>query len=237
MLKKFLISPPFGSYIERDWATSVVGSFTLEKRPGLIKQTIKTLRPIKGGWVNSIGFRNKGIKNVDFNILDDKDSRLISIAGIGGDSDWRQMANQIPNECMVEINVGCPNVGSYSIARSIILEYVDKFNLVTLKIPPTQEAMTMAINSYKHCGIKYVHISNTIPTERGGESGKRLKDLNIPFIKHMKLMLPDINIIGGGGIYSPQDLIDYKNAGADYYSLATVWFTPWKIKKIVDIAE
>ena len=166
--------------------------------------------------------------------MGDDPSQLISVAGIGGDSDWRKMADQIPNECMVEINVGCPNVGSYNIADFIICEYVDKFRLVSLKIPPTQEAVDMAINAYYNSRIRYIHISNTIPTKRGGESGKRLKEINIPLIKQLKLTLPDINIIGGGGIYSPQDLIDYKDAGADYYSLATVWFTPWKVKKIVD---
>lgn len=237
MLKKFLISPPFGSYIQRDWATSVVGSFTLEKRPGLIKQTIKTLRPIKGGWVNNIGFRNKGIKNVKFDNMGNESGRLISVAGIGGDNDWREMADQIPNEYMVEVNVGCPNIGSYSITRPILLEFVNKFPLVSLKVPPTQEAMTMVLGFYWHSGLRYVHISNTIPTERGGESGKRLKELNIPFVKHMKLILPNINVIGGGGIYSPQDVIDYKNAGADYFSLATVWFTPWRMKKIVAAAK
>ncbi len=230
-LKRIIISPPFGNYFNFDWATSVTGSFTLEKRTGLIKQTIKTLRPIKGGWVNCIVFRNKGIKNVTFN-MDDVSSQLVSVAGIDVGNDWRQMADQIPNECMVEINVGCPNIGYYGITGTIIREFMDKFRLVALKIPPTQKGIDTAVRFYLISGITYIHVANTIPTERGGESGKRLKDINIPLIRQLRQRIPNINIIGGGGIYKPQDVIDYHNAGADYFSLSTIFFTPWKVKKV-----
>ncbi len=233
MLKPFLISPPFGSYINRSWATSVLGTYTLRERPGLLKQTLKTLRPIKGGWINQIGFRNKGIKNVDFSMVI-ANSGLISVAGLCGDGDWLQILEEIPAECMVEINVGCPNVGDYSIPNHILWAYVDKFALVSLKIPPTNPALFRALDAYHNAGIQYVHMSNTKTTKRGGESGRRLKNINLPLIKRMKSIAPNINIIGGGGIYSVQDLNSYKNAGADHFSLSTIWFKPWKIKKLID---
>ncbi len=231
MLKPFLISPPFGSYINRSWATSVLGTYTLQERPGLLKQTLKTLRPIKGGWVNRIGFRNKGIRNVDFSMAIEN-SRLISVAGLCGDGDWLQILEEIPAECMVEINVGCPNVGDYSIPNHILWAYVDKFALVSLKIPPTEAALFRALDAHHSAGIQYVHMSNTKATERGGESGRRLKNINLPLIKRMRSMAPEISIIGGGGIYSAQDLKSYISAGANHFSLSTVWFRPWKIKQI-----
>ena len=236
MLKTFIISPPFGNYISRSWATSVHGTFTLAPRPGLLKQTVKTFRPIKGGWINQIGFRNKGIKNVDFS-MDIARSRLISVAGLSGNDDWLQILEEIPAECMVEINVGCPNVSNYSIPNHILLAYLSKFAFVSLKIPPTEAALYRAIDAHHHVGIQYVHMSNTLPTKRGGESGRRLRSVNLPLIKRMRTMAPEINIIGGGGIYSAWDLKSYKNAGANHFSLSTVWFTPWKIRQIKKIID
>ena len=75
--KQLFISPPFGNYFPsviinelitkvqktNVQTTSIVGSFTLEPRPGLLSQIIKTLRysTEHQGWINKIGFRNKGI--------------------------------------------------------------------------------------------------------------------------------------------------------------------------------
>ena len=58
------ISPPFGNYIFLKGCTSILGTYTYFRRKGLIKQIIKTLRPVGGGWRNSIGLRNKGIINI-----------------------------------------------------------------------------------------------------------------------------------------------------------------------------
>ena len=51
------ISPPFGNYISLKDCYSVAGTYTYFRRKGLIKQVLKTLRPVKGGWRNSIGLR------------------------------------------------------------------------------------------------------------------------------------------------------------------------------------
>lgn len=225
--KRIIISPPFGNHLNFDWATSVSGTFTLEKRSGLIKQTIKTIRPIKNGWVNRIGFRNKGLRNVR---TFDND-RIYSCSDISHHSDWEEMLDILPDSAMVEINLGCPNVRRPHITNNILLECVNKFSFVSVKIPPTKEALRY-IGFARSNGVRTVHLCNTIPTERGGESGKRLKELTLPLIEETKKQFPDLTIIGGGGIYGPQDVIDYHNAGADYFSLATIFFTPWKVKKV-----
>ena len=62
-LMNLFISPPFGNYINLPYTRSIKGSFTLEPRPGLFSQIIKTLRYSfeHKGWINKIGLRNKGI--------------------------------------------------------------------------------------------------------------------------------------------------------------------------------
>ena len=60
---KLFISPPFGNWLEFPNTVSVIGSYTTDKRPGLIIQIFKTLRYSYSysGWINKIGLRNKGI--------------------------------------------------------------------------------------------------------------------------------------------------------------------------------
>ena len=233
MIKKFLISPPFGNYLQTNWATSVQGTFTLEERPGLAKQVLKTVRPVKGGWRNQIGFRNKGIKNATF-----KPNTLISVAGLTGEDDWLEILDTIPEHCMVELNDGCPNVDDYRITFDVIRAYVDKFPLVVLKMKPDEFSPLRGTNIHNGTGINHIHLSNTLPTEKGGISGRQLKEVNLPLVRELRDRADDkLKIIAGGGIYSAKDLIDYKEAGADYFSLSTVWLTPWKILKIVSASK
>ena len=57
------ISPPFGNYLDFPYTKSIIGSYTLNERPGLFTQIYHTLYYSYGekGWVNKIGLRNKGI--------------------------------------------------------------------------------------------------------------------------------------------------------------------------------
>ena len=57
------IAAPFGNYIHRSGISSVMGTFTLKERTGLILQLIRTLRySFKDqAWYNSLGLRNPGI--------------------------------------------------------------------------------------------------------------------------------------------------------------------------------
>lgn len=225
-MKNFIISPPFGNFINHSKCTSIVGTYTLHKRGGWIKKlyrTILTVRPIRNGWVNNIGLQNPGIKSVkEFD-----PEKIYSIAVIESE-EWDELINYIPPEITVELNLSCPNIDRESdIQDDQVVAYIKKFSLVIFKLSPTNEIYNQA-DRLVSLGAKYLHIANTIPTSRGGESGKRLKDFSIQTIKVVKNKYPDIKIIGGGGIYSNKDVELYKNARADYFSLASIWFKPWK---------
>ena len=64
-------------------------------------------------------------------------------------------------------------------------------------------------------------------------SGESLKYKNLKNISYIKRKYSNTKIIGGGGIYSLSDLINYKNAGADHYSLSTALINPYKSYKII----
>src|SRR5665213_3372768 len=158
-LKRFFISPPFGNYaiLGDSRCTRIMGSFTLLHRPGLVKNTIKTVRPIKGGYVNKVGLRNCGLINVKFN----QDS-MYSLIGME-DGDWDKMYPHVPSNSFIEINLGCPNVHGYTISEREFALYTST-NKVSAKLPPEPEktVMRLAEMCVKNKAT-FLHLSNTIP--------------------------------------------------------------------------
>jgi dihydroorotate dehydrogenase len=222
---KIYVSPPFGNYLDLPRCYRIRGSFTLDKRPGLLSQVLKTFRKIEGGWVNNIGLRNKGIYNVDFNKQD-----WFSIAGIK--NDWDILAEYIPAWVKLELNLSCPNVSSYSITDRQLKKFTEKYPDLIVKYPPS--IIPNLVFDHYEIGVRHIHIANTLPSERGGISGRPLKPYNLSAVKSIaKIGLPELRIIGGGGIYTVQDAVDYVNAGASSISLSTGLFNPYQAYKII----
>ena len=224
-MKDFIISPPFGRYFSHENATSVKGSYTWERRRGLIIQTLKTFRPTKKGWVNKIGLRNPGLQNIKFNR-----NNIYSIAGIN-DNDWTKMLSIIPVRCMIELNLSCPNVDDCGIDIGAIQWACNYFTII-VKIGPVIGAEKI-IEQCIDAGVHHIHLTNTLPVENGGESGRRLKPISLGLVKETRQQYPNVSIIGGGGIYDIQDVYDYREAGANKFSLATAFMVPWRGFKIL----
>ena len=225
MLKAFLTSPPFGNWITTRRCTRVLGSFTWERRPGLIYHSIRSLRPTSGGWVNQIGLRNRGIRACSFYY----DDVIYSLVGLE-DGDWERMLEHCPAGLNVEVNLGCPNVHEYGIPFSVLKDYCARFSVIA-KLPPTGIVDDMAAMCIE-AGVRYLHCCNTIPTARGGVSGRRLFQDNLPIVGRMAARYPG-RIIAGGGIYDAGAVKAYRSYGATGVSLATVWLTPWRVPGIL----
>lgn len=223
--KRFLISPPFGNWITHQNCTRVMGSYTLQRRGGLLLRVLKTLRPLRDGWVNDIGLRNPGIRSV----TRFRHDRIYSLVGLS-DAEWDGMLGLFPAFQRIELNLGCPNVHKYGILPATLRAYT-RFNPVIAKLPPTLHCVEMA-DMAVDCGVKALHLSNTLPSERGGISGYPLKRINLTLVSAVRARHPTVPIIAGGGIYNPWDVTDYWYAGADAFSLSTVWFDPWAADSI-----
>ena len=162
------ISPPFGNYIKYNDCIRIRGTYTWRRRPGLIKQCIKTIRPIKGGWINAIGFRNSGLCEIQ-NIYDND---IYSIAAL--DNNWLIFIDYIRNRPntpkSIEINIGCPNVTEIADISDYQLErYVEKFPNLTIKLPPT---ITLDyVRSIYQLGVRKFHFSNTLPVHIYTDNG------------------------------------------------------------------
>ena len=232
---KFFISAPFGNYLKFQNAISVTGSWTVEPRPGLAWQILKTLRYVRSeagwSWRNKIGLRNAGIhegikRRGSFDVL--------SIAPIHK-WDWVNFESIIHENQSIEVNISCPNLDSKDDATSF--PYFDAFPKTQrywciCKIPPT--ASNDLVDKIVDSGYNQIHASNTLPSEKGGLSGKILLPHTIRLISYIKEKYPHVTVIAGGGVTERWHAEYYRDRGADHVSLGTVCFTPWRVKKIID---
>ena len=223
------ISPPFGNYFSYKDAIRVKGTFTMWPRDGLIYHTLRSLRPIRGGWRNQIGFRNRGVVNVTF-----ESDYIYSICGLNY-AEWESLLYAIPQGTKIELNLSCPNVSDISIDNDLLKQFLNKFPNLSVKV--RYDISDFAANFLSDIGVQTLHTSNTIPTERGGLSGRPLREVNLPCVESLS-KLSFKSLIAGGGIYSKKDVIDYRNAGATDFSISSVYIScPWNIPFIYRVAE
>ena len=216
------ISPPFGNYIYLPKTTPIRGSFTLKERSGKWSQIFKTLRyiPNLNGWVNKIGLRNPGI---DYAIRTYKKGEIISIA-IMEEKEIKPIVDKIPEDMDIELNVSCPNTDKHMINNGLKVFLNKKRNWCIVKLPPIDYREDF--DRYYNEGFRQFHLSNTLPTKYGGLSGPSLKPYTKKNIQYIRKFYPKCIIIAGGGIHSIKDIDEYKNYGADHFSVSSLCFNP-----------
>lgn len=216
------ISPPFGNYINLPNITQIKGSFTLDHRDGLLKQIIKTLRYSSeyGGWINKIGLRNKGL---DYAIKNYNTRDVYSIAILNKD-EIKTIQKKIPHDMNIELNISCPNAEKKMISNGLQDFLSKERKWCIIKVSPTSDLKL--IDEYYNQGFRQFHCSNTLPVKEGGLSGKSLIPYNNSLIKSIKSKYKDVEVIAGGGITEWNDIINYKNIGANHFSVSTVCFNP-----------
>ena len=228
----FFIAAPFGNHLRFRSAISVTGSWTREPRPGVIKQIIKTLRPIQNGWVNKIGLRNPGI---ECGLKKHKLNDVLSLALVES-NDWEKLYEIVPKTYNVEINISCPNLldwqEHFPLYNEISLFPKDNRKWCICKIPPTYSPEE--IDNVIDLGYRQIHTSNTLRCANGGISGKELIPYTLKNIDHIKKEYPDVEVIAGGGVYNKEVINMYNDHGADHISLGTICFKPWKIKGLIE---
>ena len=235
------ISPPFGNYFKyfkinagEDIGTvefvPIKGSFTLQKRDGLISQIFKTLRYSTEyqGWINKIGLRNKGI---DYAIEKYKNDNSIVSVAVLNQLEVPILLNKIPNDMDIELNVSCPNVGN-QICDIGIDRFINRYrNRCIIKLSPMTD--TKVIDSYYKMGFREFHCSNTFPTKDGGVSGEILRPYTEDLTRYIKDNYTDTKVICGGGIKTKKDIENYKAVGGDYFSISTLCFSPIRFIKLL----
>jgi dihydroorotate dehydrogenase len=217
------ISPPFGNYIHLPNTIPIRGSFTLNERPGKWGQILKTLRYIPGmGWVNRIGLRNPGI---DYAIQTYKKGQIISIA-IMEENEIKPIVDKIPEDMDIELNVSCPNTDKHMVNNGLKLFLNPQREWCIIKLSPQPDPEL--IDTLYQEGFRQFHASNTLPTRYGGLSGRQLIPYTSSTINYIKKFYKDTTVIAGGGIYDIKTLNDYKNNGANHFSVSSIFFHPFR---------
>ncbi len=224
---KFYIAPPFGNYLHRPDMYSVMGTYTLLPRPGLLKALLKTLRYSihHKGWVNQLGMRNPGIEKGINKYYIQPHRRIVSICGFNY-GEWKTLA-EYTRGIRLELNLSCPNVGIKGNIGCPV-ELFDTSHVIVKMSPLTTEN---EIVSYMERGVKKWHFSNTLPISQGGLSGKTLMTYNAKLIKFTLGEDKGARIIGGGGVSDMGDVRFYRDLGCAGVSLGTVCFKPFALRK------
>ena len=224
---KYYIAPPFGNYLHRPDMYSVMGTYTLLPRPGLLKELLKTLRysHFHKGWTNRLGLRNPGIERGINKYYVQPHRRIISIYGFNY-GEWKTLA-EYTRGIRVELNLSCPNVGMKG-NTGCPVELFDTSHVIVKVSPHTTEN---EIVSYMERGVRKWHFSNTLPISQGGLSGKTLMTYNAKLIKFTLGEDKCARIIGGGGVTNMSDVRFYKDLGCIGVSLGTVCFIPFALRR------
>ena len=223
------IAAPFGNYIRTKNTRSVIGTFTLERRPGLIKQLIKTLRYRNGVWYNALGLRNPGIIN-GFKYYRPSRNEVISLAAIEP-GDWEKLAEIVPEHIDVELNLSCPNIEHFQDYSKGAEVFLNNNRKVIAKLSPLVKYTD--IEDLYSRGFRVFHACNTLPTENGGMSGKGLRIYVEQTLDFITRIGADCEIIAGGGIETLEDMDNYYANGATSVSLGTICFNPLKLYKLL----
>ena len=224
----FFISPPFGNYLLLPNTINIKGSYTLEPRPGKWGQILKTLRYsyVYNGWINKIGLRNEGLVSALKKF--DNSKSIMSIA-ILKHEEVKKIEKIIPKDLNIELNVSCPNLNKSLIKNDLHIFLNDQRKWCIVKLSPLESKES--IDNYYNQGFRQFHVSNTLPTRRGGVSGKELQPFTNKHIDYIKSKYDDVIVIGGGGVRTKNDAINYINRGANYVSVSTLCFSPFSFMK------
>lgn len=218
------------------------------------------------GMINRIGLENIGIHaflkeklpvlkecNIDFilNVAGNTVEDYIELAKIAQENDIKA----------IELNVSCPNVKcgciEFGVNKQALYELVSIVrknyeNCLIVKLSPNVTSAEEIAEAAQSAGADAVSAINTVrgmgvklelangkfrkSTVTGGLSGKAVKPVALSFIDRISKVI-DIPIIGMGGIYSLEDVLEFFSVGAKAVQIGTANFTHPDIaeKLVIDL--
>lgn len=237
-LRPLIVSAPFGNYIQPAGCTATLGTFTALRRGGVINRIWRILLTVRyyprmKAWVNRIGLRNPGIdwlvdkcKQGKVDVSD----KLVSIHGFCAE-DWYTLLDKTAalRPLGIELNMSCPNVGHISWPEDLFERAAALSGggvPIVVKIPPVN--YDTMVEQAVAAGLRCLHCCNTLPNPGGGMSGTPLKHVALQCIQDLrrKPYWDQLTIIGGGGIYQPEDVDAYADLGVKHAAIGTKLMNP-----------
>lgn len=241
----------FGQEYNKFYDVSVLGGIctkglTLKPRQG---NPVLRIAETNMGMLNSVGLQNPGL---DAFIKEEmpflENLNTVIIANIAGNSedDYCLMAEKISdiNIDMIELNISCPNVKEGGIAFGVIPNSVEKITVAVkkyckkpliVKLSPNVANIADNAKAAELGGADCISLINTVGgmaidyrTRKpilaniyGGLSGPCVKPIALKMV-HEAYKAVKIPIIGLGGIYSAEDILEFMIAGARAVQIGTV---------------
>ena len=205
-----------------------------------------------GGMLNSIGLQNIGIEAILKDVAPVWATwRVPVIANIAGESiaDYAELARKLDGVAGVsgiEMNISCPNVESgldfavdpraaaevtYAVRRETQLPLL-------VKLSPNVTDLVSIASAVVDAGADALTLINTFPAMRidiearrpalgwgsGGLSGPALRPIALRLVYQVASALPNIPIVGCGGVMSGDDAVEFLMAGASAVQVGTATF-------------
>lgn len=239
----------------------VVKSMTLEPREGLpTPRMVET----PAGMLNAIGLQNPGVDawlRDDLPWLRQRGARVIaSIAGSSTD-EFREVARRLqghPGIDAIEVNLSCPNVEHRglvfacsvdesagvvaAVRRETPLPVLAKLTSDVTDIVAVARAVVDAgatgltlINTLLGMAIDPVSGRPELFNTYGGLSGPAIRPVAIRNVHQVHHALPEVPILGCGGVATVGDVVQFLRAGASAVSVGTSTFAdPFIGQRLVD---
>jgi dihydroorotate dehydrogenase (NAD+) catalytic subunit len=260
----FGYGPEYADYVDLDrlGAVTVKG---ISVEPHIGNQTPRTFETASG-MLNAIGLPGPGAQGfIDKTIPFFEDYSVPLIVNIWGKTveDYGRAAEILGAQERVnalEVNVSCPNVKeggalygtSVDLFRTVVDEVRSKTDTpIIIKLAPNVSDIKAFAKAAEECGADGLAVMNSYPAmaidietrkpqlanRTGGLSGPAVKPIAIKLVWEAAQAVK-IPIIGMGGIYTPEDALEFIIAGATGVAVGTANFTdPSTAVRVIDGIE
>ncbi len=234
--------------------TNAIGAFSTKGLSINPKEGNVTPRIVEttAGIINSVGLQNIGIKKfIDEKMPDIKKLDMKIIANFFGNSDEEyieavKMLNNIKEIFALEMNISCPNVKKGGLSCGQDASHVHKLTSevrvktkkpLIVKLTPNVTRITDIAKAAEDAGADAVSLINTVKAMKidiktgrpilgnnmGGLSGRAIKPIAVNAVYEVAKAVK-IPVIGMGGIFSAEDVIEFFMAGASCVQIGSAVF-------------
>lgn len=228
------------------FGAAVAKSVAPEPWPG---RPAPRVAPLATGMINGIGIQNPGVHVWVEETAPRLDGIGVPVWGsvVAGDADgFAEVAKELTGAgvAAIEVNLSCPNLDdgamfSFDPGRSadVIEAVVSATDLeVGAKLSPNTPELIEVAERCLQAGAGFLVLTNTalgfgidVASRRplisggiGGYSGPGLKPVALRCVYEVAVAIPGVPIVGCGGVFTGEDVVEYLMAGASAVGLGTV---------------